>query len=818
MVRRLLIPVLLAVVLVFATLGLPAQAAEVRPPTATDKGASAESPGKSAGEKSTGRARRERREGPDVRLHLRGRDLTVTVDGGSLTRYRVGLRGLGVLTPIAAVRRVTTNARGHAVMRATVDRAPGNRGGVIARVEGGGGASSRSVWTHRVRGQRWVVRGTELGSQLAAIRARHGDRATRQAAFARLRTAPDGATTVRTSALAAGSEDIEITGTIRWQDSYGSLNPARHVIVDITDLDGAFGPMLVQRVETDARGQFSYTYTPADTTPPDRDIQIEVFAEDFEDVARVLFPAFDYRTHSQITFARGVDYGESVDVSLDMGDDSAFEQAFAIHDALWSAHQFAELVGDGEEDEVPVWFPYGDDDHAAVAGNLMEVGAFEWSAWEVLNHEYGHWYDRAHDISGLVGGKHCATPLSAVPAPCDPSDPYNYDKDKGTQLAWSEGFATFFAQGAALQTPVPLSLSQQLRTEIMDGDYDDTWTEADGTHRNEPTFPASRGSGDAEDDESAVAGVLRGVLDKEGATTAMDLVKGADALRLDDFTDHVWEADGSTLLQDAEDFGCSLESSSIAPNLGIVGREARLVAPTLTWSAGNAGAHENDRFVVEAFDVDGTFPHFTSQALTGTSWQPNAREWAEMVRGRGEIELRVTGWNDSEPATGPFRGCREDALIDDAPSPLDTQSCDDVTLPPNDDGSTGAVSLPFAPNFFGTTYTELFVNNNGNVTFDAPLGTYTPFTLDANTPPIIAPFFADVDTRGAGSAPVEYSYGSTTFRGRDAFCVNWFNVGYYSRPLRQAELLPAVAGRPVRPRPGRLRHRVQLRRHHLGDR
>ena len=125
-----------------------------------------------------------------------------------------------------------------------------------------------------------------------------------------------------------------------------------------------------------------------------------------------------------------------------------------------------------------------------------------------------------------------------MPAPCDPSDPYNYDKEKGTQPAWSEGFATFFAQGAALQTPVPLSLSQQLRTVIMDGDYDDTWTEADGTHRNQPTFPASRGSGDAEDDESAVAGVLRGVLDKEGATTAMDLVKGADALRLDDFTDH----------------------------------------------------------------------------------------------------------------------------------------------------------------------------------------------------------------------------------------------------------------------------------------
>ena len=242
-----------------------------------------------------------------------------------------------------------------------------------------------------MRGQRWVVRGTELGSQLAAIRARHGDRATRQAAFARLRdrlrTGP--LLTVRTSVRPPGSRTSSTTGTIRWQDSYGSLNPARHVMVDITDLDGASG----RRSSSACRWTRALS-NPApnagrDYAARDRDIQIEVFAEDFEDVARVLFPAFDYRTHSQITFARGVDYGESVDVSLDMGDDSAFEQAFAIHDALWSAHQFAELVGDGEEDEVPVWFPYGDDDHAAVAGNLMEVGAFEWSAWEVLNHEYG---------------------------------------------------------------------------------------------------------------------------------------------------------------------------------------------------------------------------------------------------------------------------------------------------------------------------------------------------------------------------------------------------------------------------------------------
>lgn len=106
--------------------------------------------------------------------------------------------------------------------------------------------------------------------------------------------------------------------------------------------------------------------------------------------------------------------------------------------------------------------------------------------------------------------------------------------------------------------------------------------------------------------------------------------------------------------------------------------------------------------------------------------------------------------------------------------------CEAVTLPPNDDGSSAPVPLPFPVNFFGTAYTYLYVNNNGNVTFRAPLGTFTPFEINATTPPIIAPFLADVDTRGSGSSPVRYSYGMTHLGGRPAFCANWVNVGYFS--------------------------------------
>jgi hypothetical protein len=55
---------------------------------------------------------------------------------------------------------------------------------------------------------------------------------------------------------------------------------------------------------------------------------------------------------------------------------------------------------------------------------------------------------------------------------------------------------------------------------------------------------------------------------------------------------------------------------------------------------------------------------------------------------------------------------------------------------------------------------------------------------------IIAPFLADVDTLGAGSSVV--TYGATMYLGHDAFCVNWYNVGYYDdhdQALNQVQLL-----------------------------
>ncbi|WGY00762.1 carboxypeptidase regulatory-like domain-containing protein [Nocardioides sp. QY071] len=106
----------------------------------------------------------------------------------------------------------------------------------------------------------------------------------------------------------------------------------------------------------------------------------------------------------------------------------------------------------------------------------------------------------------------------------------------------------------------------------------------------------------------------------------------------------------------------------------------------------------------------------------------------------------------------------------------DLAYCRANVLPANDDGSSDEVELPFDVKFYGNPFSSLYVNNNGNVTFGSPQSEYTPSALNGPTAvPIIAPFFADVDTTGTGSNVVTYGASADG----KSFCVNWADVGYY---------------------------------------
>jgi gliding motility-associated-like protein len=97
-----------------------------------------------------------------------------------------------------------------------------------------------------------------------------------------------------------------------------------------------------------------------------------------------------------------------------------------------------------------------------------------------------------------------------------------------------------------------------------------------------------------------------------------------------------------------------------------------------------------------------------------------------------------------------------------------------LAMTPNDDGSTTLINIPFTFCLYGSNFTSLYINNNGNVSFGSPYGTFSSNPFPDATYSMVAPFWGDVDTRSGGGA-VWYKITPT------AIYVNWVDVGYYSQ-------------------------------------
>jgi autotransporter-associated beta strand protein len=143
----------------------------------------------------------------------------------------------------------------------------------------------------------------------------------------------------------------------------------------------------------------------------------------------------------------------------------------------------------------------------------------------------------------------------------------------------------------------------------------------------------------------------------------------------------------------------------------------------------------------------------------------------------------------------------------------------DVALPRNDDGfaytsliGKGVAGSSLVLPFYGESYSGLYVNNNGAISFNSGVSTYTGQSFPAaGLPPMIAPFWADVDTRPANGGSVWYRtatdeatltavgdrihnsfLGSSLFNPTFVQVVTWDKVGYYDQHTDRVNTFQAV--------------------------
>ena len=116
-------------------------------------------------------------------------------------------------------------------------------------------------------------------------------------------------------------------------------------------------------------------------------------------------------------------------------------------------------------------------------------------------------------------------------------------------------------------------------------------------------------------------------------------------------------------------------------------------------------------------------------------------------------ELLDLGYINEVPAINAPSNGGERAQCNDPYIPVDQNAY--VAVPRNDDGSLYISDIGFPFSFCGSTYTDLYINTNGNLSFDNPVGQFSPNGFPYPEK-MVAPFWADVDTRNTACGQAWY--------------------------------------------------------------
>lgn len=136
----------------------------------------------------------------------------------------------------------------------------------------------------------------------------------------------------------------------------------------------------------------------------------------------------------------------------------------------------------------------------------------------------------------------------------------------------------------------------------------------------------------------------------------------------------------------------------------------------------------------------------------------------EVVLSEGMVSVGAHDLFQEFIVTPKAQGC---AGYFDPPGP-------DMPVTFTDDGwlSASPIALPFTFCFFGDNYTQVHMNNNGNISFNGGISAFSSTAFPSNGNEMIAAFWADFDLGGAGTMHATVTPTAAIF--------NWVAAGYYS--------------------------------------
>ncbi|HPO15028.1 MAG TPA: PKD domain-containing protein [Candidatus Hydrogenedentes bacterium] len=440
---------------------------------------------------------------------------------------------------------------------------------------------------------------------------------------------------------------ITVSGDIRWTDGAGTTHVSRYVDVEIRD-KSIVGSELVTTVSTGYSGSFYAYINNTDTYGLNgRDIFIRVLAQD-STYGRVLLPDGSGNVQSmESSVTEDVADGSTLTINLTANNVDDNNKAFSVHDALVTIASYTPSIA-YTLPRIDTLFPIGGT-ASFYDGSKLNIRGIAWVEWDVIHHEFGHYFTDTVNIEDNPGGTHYIDTNAAE----------DRGKNDGTHLAWDEGFATYFGTtGQIQQNASSLNIPR-----VGDTRYSPSYSSID---YDLDTIGSLASLG--EDHELAVQRILYDLYDSTtdgndevtlGAYTVYRTAHDAGATTLSAFWNQL--ISGASMLQKVSYGGIFMDHKvSPEPTNPLDGEVFSPAAPppAFNWNKNGAGpSFLLNKFTVEFWNADFTTLYFTSPEVDGPPWTPTGEEWATILGSGDIIKWVVKGRNTSAPATGTYISC-----------------------------------------------------------------------------------------------------------------------------------------------------------------
>lgn len=460
-----------------------------------------------------------------------------------------------------------------------------------------------------------------------------------------------------------------VKGTIEYSASDNSKHLVRSLMVQIVDADGTPNGSVVARPNTSPTGTYSATVSTLRSNGQPRKLIVRVLAEDSYFLIKPTAPATALPQHIDSTPHTAT--GAPITINVIGNDTADNNTAFDVADALLSGIIYLKHVNGGMAFRpLTVTFPDSagtDFNSTTSSARILHTDRFD---WDVILHEFGHYVADNFGIDTSRGGRHGFQQNLGEPPPA------GYGKSAGIQLAWSEGFATYFA----ISAENVLNVAAMHIPHAGDTYYDDT---EDPVKFHVDLQTATPYAGVGEDNELSVARTLWHIF-KDRALAMSDLLilntlKAAKANTLSAAIKALLPAGGAALfdgsgtqtaayVKHSNDFACLLKDQVVSPKITAPANGTNAVPwspPTYTWQPNGAGpSNRLDKFTVQFWSNDWSKMLFESPQQATTSYTPTAAEWKTIIDTKdlsgnlpASINVVVKGTGSHAPQTGPYKSC-----------------------------------------------------------------------------------------------------------------------------------------------------------------